>query len=264
MSDARAIPSIEQLRQHPATRALVEQYGHAAVVEALRAAAGEARARIRAASLPAERAQITESITQAAARQLSASLRPSLIRVINATGVVIHTNLGRAPLADAALARVRDVAAGYTNLAYELEAGGRGARDLHAEALLCRLTGAEAAVVVNNCAAATMLVLATVARGREVIVSRQELVEIGGGFRVPDVMAQSGARLREVGTTNRTRAGDYALAIGERTGATMRPQWGGPRGRSSTCTRRTSVSRDSSSVRRSPSSSRSGDDSRCR
>jgi L-seryl-tRNA(Ser) seleniumtransferase len=222
MSDARAIPSIEQLRQHAAARALVEQYGHEAVVEALRAAAADARAQIRATSRSADRAQVTDAITQAAARQLSATLRPSLIRVINATGVVIHTNLGRAPLAEAALARVRDVAAGYTNLEYDLEAGNRGARDLHAESLLCRLTGAEAAVVVNNCAAATMLVLAAVARGREVIVSRQELVEIGGGFRVPDVMAQSGARLREVGTTNRTRAGDYALAIGERTGAILR------------------------------------------
>jgi L-seryl-tRNA(Ser) seleniumtransferase len=222
MSDARAIPSIEQLRQHAAARELVEQYGHEAVVEALRAAAAEARTQIRATSRSADRAQVTDAITQAAARQLSATLRPSLIRVINATGVVIHTNLGRAPLAEAALARVRDVAAGYTNLEYDLEAGNRGARDLHAESLLCRLTGAEAAVVVNNCAAATMLVLAAVARGREVIVSRQELVEIGGGFRVPDVMAQSGARLREVGTTNRTRAGDYALAIGERTGAILR------------------------------------------
>ena len=136
---------------------------------------------------------------------------------------IVHTNLGRAPLGDAAVRAHRARSAGgYTNLEYDLDAGRRGARDTHAEALLCRLTGAEAAVVVNNCAAATMLVLAALARGREVVISRGELVEIGGGFRVPDVMAQSGARLREVGTTNRTRAADYALAISEQTGAILR------------------------------------------
>src|SRR5690349_6503954 len=135
-------------------------------------------------------------------------LQPSLRRVINATGVIVHTNLGRAPLPPAAIARIAVTAGGYTNLEYDLVEGRRGSRDTHAEALLCRLTGADAALVVNNCAAATLLALAALARGREVLVSRSELVEIGGGFRVPDVMAQSGARLREVGTTNRTRVGD--------------------------------------------------------
>ena len=159
--------------------------------------------------------------TDATAR-LQRATSPSLRPVINATGVIVHTNLGRAPLSPAALARLVEVGAGYTNLEYDLSAGRRGARDTHAEALLCRLTGAEAAVVVNNCAAATMLALSALARGREVIISRAELVEIGGGFRVPDIMAQSGARLREVGTTNRTRIGDYALAIGDRTGALLR------------------------------------------
>ena len=143
-------------------------------------------------------------------------------RVINATGVIIHTNLGRAPLARAAAERVARLAAGYTNLEYDLERGERGRRDVHAERLLCRLTGAEAAVVVNNNAAATLLVLAAIASGREVIISRGELVEIGGGFRVPDVLAQSGAVLREVGTTNRTRAADYAAAIGDRTALILR------------------------------------------
>ena len=142
--------------------------------------------------------------------------------VINATGVIIHTNLGRAPLAAAAIERVAEVARGYSSLEYDLARGARGRRDVHAEALLCRLTGAEAAVVVNNNAAATMLVLAALAAGREVIVSRGELVEIGGGFRVPDVMAQSGAILREVGTTNKTRAADYAAAISERTALILR------------------------------------------
>jgi L-seryl-tRNA(Ser) seleniumtransferase len=167
-------------------------------------------------------AEIASVIEARAGALLAASFRPSLRRVINATGVIIHTNLGRAPLGDAAVARVRELAGGYTNLEYDVHGGHRGARDAHAEGLLCRLTGAEAAVVVNNCAAATLLALATLARGREVVVSRAELVEIGGGFRVPDVMAQSGARLREVGTTNRTRAADYALAISEATGAILR------------------------------------------
>jgi L-seryl-tRNA(Ser) seleniumtransferase len=222
MSHARAIPSIEQLRQQPAARSLADEYGDAAVVDALRAAAAEVRRQLRREALPPDRPRIVEAITESAARRLETAWRPSMVRVINATGVVVHTNLGRAPLADAAVERVRRVAAGYTNLEYDLDAGSRGARDVHAERLLCQLTGAEAAVVVNNCAAATMLALAAIARGREVIVSRQELVEIGGGFRVPEVLAQSGARLREVGTTNRTRAADYALAIGERTGAILR------------------------------------------
>ena len=147
----------------------------------------------------------------------SASLKP----VINATGVILHTNLGRAPLAAAALERAAALG-GYSNLEYDLASGGRGRRDVHAEQLLCRLTGAEAAVVVNNNAAATLMTLAALAAGREVIISRGELVEIGGGFRVPDVMAQSGAVLREVGTTNRTRAADYAAAIGDRTAAILR------------------------------------------
>jgi L-seryl-tRNA(Ser) seleniumtransferase len=148
--------------------------------------------------------------------------RPSLRRVINATGVILHTNLGRAPLAAAALDHARVAAAGYVNLEYDLDRGARGHRHTHAERRLCMLTGAEAALVVNNNAAAALLALAALASGREVIVSRGELVEIGGGFRVPDVLAQSGAALREVGTTNRTRAADYAAAIGDRTAAILR------------------------------------------
>ena len=142
--------------------------------------------------------------------------------MINATGVVLHTNLGRAPLARAAADRVAALAVGYTNLEYDIERGTRGRRDVHAERLLCGLTGAEAALVVNNNAAATLLALTALAAGREVIISRGELVEIGGGFRVPDVMAQSGAVLREVGTTNRTRAADYAAAINDRTALILR------------------------------------------
>lgn len=152
-----------------------------------------------------------------------ARLRPSLRRVLNATGVVVHTNLGRAPLAPSARAAVERVAAGYSNLELDLAAGERGVRDVHVEALLCELTGAEAALAVNNCAGATLLAVAAIAGpGRDVIVSRGQLIEIGGSFRLPDVVAQAGARLLEVGTTNRTRLGDYRQAIGPDTAAVLR------------------------------------------
>jgi L-seryl-tRNA(Ser) seleniumtransferase len=142
--------------------------------------------------------------------------------VLNATGVLVHTNLGRAPLAAAALERVAEVGAGYSNLEYDLEAGARGSRQSHLASLLCRLTGAEAALVVNNNAAAVLLALAALAEGREVVVSRGELVEIGDGFRIPDVLARSGARLVEVGTTNRTRVADYERALGPETALLLR------------------------------------------
>ena len=222
MIDTRAIPSIEHLRQRPAVRSLVSRFGHDAVVDALRAEAQAVRDGTADAPAAGGRDALAGWIEQAAARRLAGSFRPSLGRVINATGVIVHTNLGRAPLPAEAVERLAALAPRYTNLEYDLETGGRGARDVHAEALLCRLTGAEAAVVVNNCAAAMLLVLAALARGRDVLVSRGELVEIGGGFRVPDVLAQSGARLREVGTTNRTRASDYALALGETTALILR------------------------------------------
>ncbi len=221
MTTARAIPSIEQLRQRPGVQSMLARHGHDAVIDALRRAAGRVRTRLLAGGEP-DGGDPAEAIERDAAADLAAALKPSLRRVINATGVIVHTNLGRAPLGAQAAARVAALAAGYTNLEYDLASGRRGSRDTHGEALLCRLVSAEAALVVNNCAAATMLALAALARGREVLVSRAELVEIGGGFRVPDVMAQSGARLREVGTTNRTRVADYALAIGERTALILR------------------------------------------
>jgi L-seryl-tRNA(Ser) seleniumtransferase len=220
--NARAIPSIDHMTQRPAARAFIARYGHGPTVEALRSAARDVRDSLRAAGGTGDRDHLAGDIERRAGALLESMFRPSLRRVINATGVIIHTNLGRAPLGDAAVDRIAALARGYTNLEYDIAAGRRGARDTHAESLLCRLTGADAAVVVNNCAAATMLALAALARGREVVISRAELVEIGGGFRVPDVMAQSGARLREVGTTNRTRAADYALAIGAQTGAILR------------------------------------------
>ena len=223
MPDFRVIPSIEQLRQRATIRALESRFGGDATVDALRHAATAVRDAIGRgdASLEIESTVVARIETLALAR-LGEQFRPSLEPVINASGVVIHTNLGRAPLAESAIDRVATVARGYSTLEYDRASGSRGRRDVHAEALLRHLTAADAAVVVNNNAAATLLILAAVAAGREVIVSRGELVEIGGGFRVPDVMAQSGAVLREVGTTNKTRAADYASAIGDRTGLILR------------------------------------------
>jgi len=223
MPDFTVIPSIDQLRLRPAVRALEARFGAEATVDALRAAAAEVRGAIAGgdAALSTE-PSVVARMEAAATSRLGDAFRPSLEPIINASGVILHTNLGRAPLASPAIDRVAAIARGYSSLEYDLGRGARGTRDVHAEALLCRLTGAEAAVVVNNNAAATMIVLAALAAGREVIVSRGELVEIGGGFRVPDVMAQSGAVLREVGTTNKTRAADYAAAITERTALILR------------------------------------------
>ncbi len=216
---ARNIPSIDALLRQPAIAARVSADGRTLVVEALRTAADAWRA------LPAGDGTSGEPalwIVARAIEALDAALAPSLRRVINATGVLIHTNLGRAPLARQAIAAAADVARGYCNLEYDLGSATRGHRHVHAERLLCALTGAEAAAITNNNAAATWLVLASLGAGREVIVSRGELVEIGGGFRVPDIMAQSGATLREVGTTNRTRVSDYGAAINERTAMLLR------------------------------------------
>jgi L-seryl-tRNA(Ser) seleniumtransferase len=215
----RSIPSIEQLRQRPAMAGLAARYGRTALVGALRAEAAAMRARPEGSASPQ---RVIDDIEAGVAARLEREAAPSLRRVINATGVVLHTNLGRAPLGRGAAQRVAALAAGYTNLEYDVEEGRRGRRDVHAERLLCRLTGADAAVVVNNNAAATLLVLAALAVGREVVISRGELVEIGGGFRIPDVLAQSGAVLREVGTTNRTRAADYAAALSDRTALILR------------------------------------------
>ena len=221
MPSHRVIPSIEQLLQRPAVTRAALEHGRTRVTDALRQAAGDLRSLLSAgdAAPDADAAVWIETRALAIA---SAQTTPSLIEAINATGVVLHTNLGRAPLAAAAADRTAQIAAAYTNLEYDLEAGSRGRRHVHAERLLCAVTGAERAIVVNNAAAAALLALSALCRGREVIVSRGELVEIGGGFRVPEVLAQSGALLREVGTTNRTRVSDYAAAIGDRTAAILR------------------------------------------
>lgn len=184
-------------------------------VESVRAAIQEARDALRsgAAAPPDSSAQVADR----AAALLTAWATPSLRGVLNATGVVLHTNLGRAPLSERAVERVRAVASGYCNLEYDLRAGTRGSRDCHAATVLAKLTGAEDALVVNNCAAAVFLVLRALARGGEAIVSRGEQVEIGGSFRIPDIMQEAGASMVEVGTTNRTRLADYQAAITDNT-----------------------------------------------
>ena len=223
MSKFRVIPSIDQLRQRDAVRDLEARYGRQPVVAALRDATETLRSSLTLGSTDVRLSEdAARAIETSAEAILDGSLSPSLRSVINATGVIIHTNLGRAPLATPAIARVAAIAAGYCNLEYDLATGDRGSRATHAAGLLRQLTGAEAAVVVNNNAAALLLVLTALASGREVIISRGELVEIGGGFRIPDVLRQSGARLREVGTTNRTRPEDYAAAISDTTALILR------------------------------------------
>jgi L-seryl-tRNA(Ser) seleniumtransferase len=207
----RRLPAVERL----AGRLAVP---HDLAVAAARAEIERARAAV-VAGRPAPEEEELEAAARARARELA---RPSLRPVINATGVVLHTNLGRAPLPPAALEQLVTAARGYSNLEYELESGDRGDRHRHVAALLCELTGAEEAIAVNNNAAATLLALAALADGGDVLVSRGQLVEIGGSFRIPDILAQSGARLVEVGTTNRTRLGDYEEAIGEGTSAILR------------------------------------------
>jgi len=218
MSDERRrLPSVDQLLQRAEIQALIGAYSHAAVVEAIRETLDAARRRIDdGAAVPD-----TDTLVQAARQAVEQAWRPTLTAVVNATGVIIHTNLGRAPLSAAALQAVTAVAEGYSNLEFDLEAGERGTRHSHVENLLAHLVGAEAGMVVNNNAAGVLLALSSIARGKEVIVARGQAVEIGGGFRIPDVMRQSGAKLVDVGTTNRTYLRDYEDAIGERTGALL-------------------------------------------
>jgi L-seryl-tRNA(Ser) seleniumtransferase len=203
------------LRDLPSVDELARRSDDPLAVDAARTVIAQAREEIRAGADPGD-------LGQRLADELAGARAPHLRRVINATGVIAHTNLGRVPLAEEALARVLETARGYSNLEYDLEQGARGSRQDHVTPLLRRLTGAEAALVVNNNAAAVLLALAALAEGREVLVSRGELIEIGDGFRIPDVLARSGARLREVGTTNRTRAADYERAIGPETALLLR------------------------------------------
>ena len=218
----RQIPSIDELLAQPRLAALSRRVDRNLVVEVARAVLADLRSRIAGDSnwtaLGLNAASVEELISNEVERILSRSLQP----VINATGVILHTNLGRAPLTETALDEFRRSATQYSNLEYDLEAGARGKRDVHTAELLTRLTGAEAAIVVNNCAAAVLVTLAALARGGEVVVSRGELIEIGDGFRIPEIMEQSGANLREVGTTNRTHVADYESAINEKTRVLLR------------------------------------------
>jgi len=217
----RQIPSVDDLLAQPRLAALAQRVDRELLVEVTRTVLADLRGRI-AGEGTARVALDSSSLEECIASLVERILASSLEAVINATGVILHTNLGRAPLSGAAAEEIRLSATSYSNLEYDLEAGARGKRDVHVAQLLERLTGAEAAIVVNNCAAAVLLVLAALAKGGEVIVSRGELIEIGDGFRIPEIMAQSGAVLREVGTTNRTRIVDYENAISENTRLLLR------------------------------------------
>jgi L-seryl-tRNA(Ser) seleniumtransferase len=218
----RQIPSVDELLLQPRLVALSSRVDRNLVVEVARAILSGLRARIAGDSKGTALAANLESVEELVAAEVERILSRSLQPVINATGVILHTNLGRAPLSAAVVEEFRRTATQYSNLEYDLEAGARGKRDVHTAELLTRLTGAEAAIVVNNCAAAVLVTLAALARGGEVIVSRGELIEIGDGFRIPEIMEQSGAILREVGTTNRTHVGDYENAISEKTRLLLR------------------------------------------
>ena len=218
----RRIPSVDELLSRPRLAAFAKRINRDLFVALLRDVLAELRAQITGPQSVVVTALDVSSIEELIAAEADRILHPSLQPVINATGVILHTNLGRAPLSPAIVDAIRNSATEYSNLEYDLEAGARGKRDTHTRELLARLTGAEDAIVVNNCAAAVLLVLAALAQGGEAIVSRGELIEIGDGFRIPEIMAQSGAILREVGTTNRTRLRDYENAINENTRLLLR------------------------------------------
>jgi L-seryl-tRNA(Ser) seleniumtransferase len=218
----RRLPSVDELLLRPQVAAFCRTVERNYAVETVRVVLAETRREIVAGNIVDESAidpaALERRILDAAEQELAASLRP----VINASGVILHTNLGRAPLSAGAIVEFQRSATQYSNLEYDLSAGARGKRDVHLSRLIERLTGAEAAIVVNNCAAAVLVTLAALARGGEVIVSRGELIEIGDGFRIPEIMEQSAAILREVGTTNRTRLADYENAISEQTRVLLR------------------------------------------
>jgi L-seryl-tRNA(Ser) seleniumtransferase len=215
----RRLPAVGDVLQAAPLLALADRHAHDRIVAAIRAELDDLRQRL------AENAAVTadvEAVAARAAARLARETRPKLRTVINATGVVLHTNLGRAPMAEEAARAAYEAARGYLNLELDLETGKRSSRQDAVRDWICALTGAESATAVNNCAAATMTVLRTVCPGKEAVVSRGQLIEIGGGFRIPEIMAVSGAVLREVGTTNRTRLADYERALGPNTGALLR------------------------------------------
>ena len=219
----KQLPAIERLLKAPSFLALSEQIPRSLLLEAAQeTVAGLRRELLQLQPAAAAPDLSVEAVAQRAARLAAAKMYPSLRHVINATGTLLHTNLGRAPLPQCALDAIAEASRGYSNLEFDLESGERGHRFAHVEELLCRLTGAEAAAAVNNNAGAVLLALTALAKGREAIVSRGEMVEIGGAFRIPEVMAAGGVRLKEVGTTNKTHLRDYRAAIGEETGLLMK------------------------------------------
>ena len=219
MNSLSQLPSVDQVLTSPKGKKIEEKYGHNPVVEAIRASLDKARLEHlqEGAAVPD-----LESILVAAEGLLSSWLKPTLFQVLNATGVIVHTNLGRAPLSEGALEAVGEVGRNYSTLEYDLESGGRGSRLIHAESLFQQLLGVESALVVNNNASAVLLMLTVLTRGKKVIISRSQLVEIGGGFRIPEVLRHSGTDLVEVGTTNKVHLFDYERAFNEETVAVMR------------------------------------------
>lgn len=217
----RLLPAVDTVLGRPALHEPLAELPRAVVVAAVRGAIDEARAAFGAGG-DAPPDDWADQLAERAAQLAHFGARPTLVPVINATGVILHTNLGRAPLAKIALERIARAAEGYANLEFDLEEGVRGSRYVHCSSLLCELTGAEDALVVNNAAAALILALNTAARGRRVVVSRGELIEIGGGFRIPEIVERAETQLTEIGTTNRTRAADYQRAIDDQTGALLK------------------------------------------
>jgi L-seryl-tRNA(Ser) seleniumtransferase len=220
MTTLRELPSVEQLLQTKAAAELIAQFGRPLTLDAIHFTLDVIRARFKSGEITA--LPLRDLILVQTESTLSAWTKPTLMPVINASGVILHTNLGRAPLSAAAIHAMDLVSRSYSNLEYDLEKGARGSRLIHAEAILQKLTGAEAALVVNNCASAVLLVLSALANKKRVVISRSQLVEIGGGFRVPDVMKQSGAKLVEIGATNKVRIADYEEALAEPAALVMR------------------------------------------
>lgn len=220
MTTLRNLPSVEQMLQTEAAAYLIARFGRPLTLDAIRFVLEDIRTRFQSGGITA--LPLTDLILAQTESQLISWTKPTLLPVINASGVILHTNLGRAPLSDSAIRAMDIVSRGYSTLEYDIEKGQRGSRLIHAESLLQKLTGAEAAVVVNNNASAVLLVLSALANRKRVIISRSQLVEIGGGFRVPDVMKQSGAKLVEVGATNKVHISDYEEALIESAGLVMR------------------------------------------
>ncbi len=218
MNELRHLPSVEKIIQFSETDEFIRQYGRDQTIRAIRDALDLFRSTIKSGNSAPDQAQITNQVNKI----LSDRFSPTLIPVINATGVVLHTNLGRALISVETIQAMQSIGANYNTLEFNLSSGKRGSRSVHAEEILKQLTGAEAAIVVNNNAAAVLLVLSALAKRRHVIIARSQLIEIGGGFRIPDVMKQSGAKLREVGTTNKVRVSDYELALQESSALVMR------------------------------------------